>query len=433
MTFLVVGMSHRSAPIRVLEHAALDHDGVIKLLHRALDSDDVGESVIVSTCNRVEIYVETDRFHGSVDEISSILAEHAQLSRDEFAANAYIHYDEAVVAHLFTVAAGLDSMVVGESQILGQVRSALHAAQSEGTVGTMLNTLFQQALRVGKRGHAETGIDRLGASVVSEAYDLAAGAMMGAHKQFLVVGAGSMAGLAVATLLRRDVRANQITVVNRTRFRADQLASTHGVKVADWSEIDGCLANSDVLISCTGANGIVFDRDLIKDAVQGRSFAIIDLALPHDVDQRLRDLAEVTLVDIAMLAEVLSGTEVAADVSAVRSLVSEEVAAFLVAREASRVTPTVVALRTMATNVVATEIDRLKDRHPDLDPTLEADISASLKRIADKLIHSPTVRVQELAAGPDGQTYADALADLFSLDPDAVNAVRRINEVGGDS
>ncbi|MBK5216262.1 MAG: glutamyl-tRNA reductase, partial [Propionibacteriales bacterium] len=220
MSFLVVGMSHKSAPIAVLEQTALDHDAVVKLLHQALESEHVSESVIVSTCNRVEVYVETDRFHGSVEEISALLADHGNLPREGFVSNAYVHYDEAAVAHLFAVTAGLDSMVVGESQILGQVRTALQAAQAEGTVGALLNTLFQQSLRIGKRGHAETGIDRLGASVVSEALDLAGVALIGADRRFLVAGAGSMAGLAVATLLRRDIRANQITVVNRTRERA---------------------------------------------------------------------------------------------------------------------------------------------------------------------------------------------------------------------
>jgi len=432
MSFLVVGMSHKSAPIAVLEQTALDHDAVVKLLHQALESEHVSESVIVSTCNRVEVYVETDRFHGSVEEISALLADHGNLPREGFVSNAYVHYDEAAVAHLFAVTAGLDSMVVGESQILGQVRTALQAAQAEGTVGALLNTLFQQSLRIGKRGHAETGIDRLGASVVSEALDLAGVALIGADRRFLVAGAGSMAGLAVATLLRRDIRANQITVVNRTRERANRLAAIHGVKVADWSELDAGLQNADVLISCTGAGAVVFDGARIERTMGDRHVTLVDLAVPHDIDQFVGNLDNVHLIDIATLAEVLAGTEIAADVAAVRTIVSDEVAAFLAARNASQVTPAVVALRTMATDVVAAEFERLQSRHHDLDDDLAADIRKTMRRIADKLIHNPTVRVQELAAGPDGLSYANALADLFSLDQAAVEAVTRINDVGGD-
>ncbi len=433
MSFLVIGLSHKSAPIAVLEQAVLDHEAVTKMLHRALDSDHVSESVIVSTCNRVEIYVETDRFHGGVEEISAMLADQGNLPRETFIKHAYVHYDDAAVAHLFSVATGLDSMVVGESQILGQVRTALQGAQAEGTVGALLNTLFQQALRIGKRGHAETGIDRLGASVVSKALDLASGGLVGADKRFLVAGAGSMASLAVATLLKRGVRTNQVTVINRTRERADRLATTHGVKVADWSEIEAGLRGADVLISCTGANGIVFDATGIERAMGGRDVTLIDLALPHDIEQSAQLQDRLVLIDIEMLADSVAQTDIANDVAAVKAIVASEVAGFLVARTASQVTPAVVALRGMATEVVDAELRRLHSRHRDLDDTLSADINQTMRRIADKLIHNPTVRVQQLAAGPDGLSYANALADLFALDPSAVDAVTRINDVGGQS
>ena len=173
MSFLVVGMSHKSAPIDMLERVSLDTDAAVKLAHHVLETPFVSEAVVISTCNRVEIYVEAERFHGSVEEVSAMLADHAGLDRDEFVRHVYVHYDEAVVAHLFAVASGLDSMIPGESQILGQVRDSLQDAQAESTVGSALNLLFQQALRVGKRGHAETGIDRLGPSIVTASLDAA--------------------------------------------------------------------------------------------------------------------------------------------------------------------------------------------------------------------------------------------------------------------
>lgn len=433
MSFLVVGLSHKSAPISVLEKAVLNHDAVVKMLHQTLDIDRVSESVIISTCNRVEIYVETDRFHGSVEEVSAMLADQGNLSRDGFVQHAYVHYDEAAVAHLFTVAAGLDSMVVGESQILGQVRTALRVAQAENTVGALLNPLFQQALRIGKRGHAETDIDTLGASVVSEALQLASPALDGADKRFLISGAGSMASLAVSTLLKRGVRANQITVANRTRERADQLAAVHGIKVADWSEVEAGLRHADILISCTGASEVVFDRQLIEDTMAGRTTTLIDLALPHDIDRSAGQLEGVRLIDLETLAQTVTGAHAADEVAAVRTIVATEVADFRTARAAAQVTPAVIALRTMATDVVDSELQRLQARHPELTDALAVDVSHTMRRIADKLIHTPTVRVQELASSPDGLSYANALADLFALDQASVEAVTSITEVGTES
>ncbi|MCW2752009.1 MAG: glutamyl-tRNA reductase, partial [Aeromicrobium sp.] len=226
MSVLVVGMSHKSAPLEVLEQVSLDVDASVKLSHLVLETPFVTESVVISTCNRVEIYVEAERFHGAVEEVSRLLAEHADLGRDEFVRHVYVHYDEAAVAHLFGVAAGMDSMILGESQILGQVRDALHGAQAESTVGPALNALFQQALRIGKRGHAETGIDRLAPSIVTAGLAAAGDVIDADDTRFLVAGAGKMANLTVRTLIERGVEPHRITVSNRTFQRAHQLVAS---------------------------------------------------------------------------------------------------------------------------------------------------------------------------------------------------------------
>ncbi|MCW2838903.1 MAG: glutamyl-tRNA reductase, partial [Aeromicrobium sp.] len=266
MSVLVVGMSHKSAPIDVLERAALDVDAAVKLSHRVLETDFVTESVVISTCNRVEIYVEAERFHGAVEEVSRLLAEHSGLDRDDFVRHVYVHFDEAAVAHLFGVAAGMDSMILGESQILGQVRDSLHSAQAESTVGSCLNALFQQALRIGKRGHAETGIDRLAPSIVTAGLDAAGPVVDAEGTRFLVAGAGTMASLAVRTLVDRGVDPHRIMVANRTYQRAYALVATFGVSAVRWQAMDVELSAADVLISCTGAAGAVFDRDRIATA-----------------------------------------------------------------------------------------------------------------------------------------------------------------------
>jgi len=249
MSVLVVGMSHRSAPIELLERVSLDPSAAVKLSHLALEAPSVTESAVISTCNRVEIYVETDRFHGAVEEVSRLLAEHAHLDRDQLVSNVYVHYDDSAVAHLFAVASGLDSMIIGESQILGQVRDTLLTGQAESTVGSALNALFQQALRIGKRGHAETGIDHLAPSIATAALDAAGEIATLPTTRFVVVGAGAMAVLAVRSLVDRGVDPSRITVVNRTTERGEDLAESVGANAAEWGELDTVLVDADVVIS----------------------------------------------------------------------------------------------------------------------------------------------------------------------------------------
>jgi glutamyl-tRNA reductase len=426
MSILVVGISHRTAPVDVLERVALDDESARKLSADLLDSEHVSEAVVISTCNRVEVYVAVDRFHGSVEDVSRILAERAGTGRDTVVRHLFVHYDEAAVAHLFRVAAGLDSMVVGESQILGQVRIALQRAQEQATAGTILNALFQQALRVGKRGHAETGIDQAGRSVVTAALDhveRSIGALAGAR--VLVVGAGAMSGLAVSTLVARGL--TDIRIANRTPERAERLATGVGGDVVAWQDLPAALADADVVISGTGSIGVVIETPWIAAALRHRDahqpYAVVDLALPHDVDPAVADLPGVHYVGLATLVEHLQDGPVADDVRAVRAIVGEEVSAFLSVRAAARVTPTVVALRSMATEVVDREIERLDARLPGLDERTRDELVQTVRRVADKLLHSPTVRIKELAEGARGVDYAVALTDLFRLDPASVDAV----------
>jgi len=427
MSVLIVGMSHKSAPIELLERVSLDPSAAIKLSHMAMEAPSVTEAAVISTCNRVEIYVETDRFHGAVEEVSRLLAEHAHLDREQLVANVYVHYDDSAIAHLFAVASGLDSMIIGESQILGQVREALLTGQSESTVGSALNALFQQALRIGKRGHAETGIDQLAPSIATAALDAAGPVTSAPDSRFVVVGAGAMATLAVRALVDRGADPRRVTIVNRTAERGAELADAVGARTTSWDGLDAALAEADVIISCVGAAGIVLDADGLASA--SRPLTVLDLALPRDVARDVADLPGVTVIDLSVLADQAGRVELADDISVVRAIVDDEVGTFLAAKSASRVTPTVVALRTMATSVVEAEAERVASRLGPLTPEELLEVRRALQRVADKLIHAPTVRVQELVDGPTGLTYADALTDLFALDPAAVEAVTR---VGGD-
>ncbi|MBT2446129.1 glutamyl-tRNA reductase [Streptomyces sp. ISL-43] len=566
MSLLVVGLSHRSAPVSVLERASLPADAKVKLLHDTLAAEPAAEAAVLATCNRIELYADVDKFHAGVAELSTLLAQHSGVALEELTPYLYVHYEDRAVHHLFSVACGLDSMVVGEGQILGQIKDALALGQELHTAGRLINDLFQQALRVGKRAHSETGIDRAGQSLVTFGLEQLAVHVpveeWAAGKRALVIGAGSMSSLAAATLAR--VGFAEIVVANRTAERAERLAEILvasgagvGASAVPMSVVADELTRVDVVVSCTGATGLVLTGDDVAAAVEagpagtvpyppfhrspgepgpfdgaeppagagtrtpapqtpagldselvarlvaasaggqriadggavrskvaveesdgcpvgldsptsgGRAaltgvdasslelhgtwadqgeaaaqrqprkgarslvdaqpvrLALLDLAMPRDIDAAVHRIPGVRLVDIESLAEASADAPMAADVDAVRGIVAEEVAAFGAAQRAAHITPTVVALRAMAAEVVAMEVARLDGRVPDLDDRQRAEVTQTVRRVVDKLLHAPTVRVKQLASEPGGAGYAEALRELFDLDPQTVASVSR--------
>ncbi|MEU4053951.1 glutamyl-tRNA reductase [Streptomyces olivaceus] len=572
MSLLVVGLSHRSAPVSVLERASLSADAQLKLVQDTVAAEPAAEAAVLATCNRIELYADVDKFHAGVAELSTLLAQHSGVGLEELTPHLYVHYEDRAVHHLFSVACGLDSMVVGEGQILGQIKDSLARAQDLHTAGRLLNDLFQQALRVGKRAHHETGIDRAGQSLVTFGLEqLSAGAdvqQWARGKKALVIGAGSMSSLAAATLARAGV--TEIAVANRTFERAERLAQilSEGddtdvlARAVPMDSVPGELTRADVAVSCTGATGLVLTADAVAATLEGRTgepaaalvagdpadeagatgvrdgrpsaetplpgagtaaggdencpldlssvssvpsgfsvmgeaavagldaatleqhgawaaggtavertrepgrpgpeadtelitalaatatrsgriperrrpepvaevprpqpvLFLLDLAMPRDVDAAVHRLAGVRLVDIESLADASADAPMAADVDMVRRIVADEVAAFGAAQRAAHITPTVVALRSMAAEVVAGEIARLEGRLPGLDDKHRAEITQTVKRVVDKLLHAPTVRVKQLAAEPGGAGYADALRTLFDLDQETVASVSR--------
>jgi glutamyl-tRNA reductase len=436
VSVLVVGLSHKTAPVATLERAAVSGDSLGKLLRDVALLPDIAEAFVISTCNRVEVYAEVDRFHGGVNGVCELLAQYSDIPAAELTGSLYVHYEDRAVQHLLAVASGLDSVVVGEDQILGQVRTALRVAGEHGTLGRSLRDLGRLALRAGKRARAETGIDRLGISLVSVGTQLAAGQLGEggntsrlAGRNVLIVGAGAMSGLAVATAARSG--ASRVTVANRTRAKAERLAAGVDGEVADLADLPQAIAESDLVISCTGAGSLVITEHVVSAALAaraaGRPLVLLDLAMPRDVDPAAAALPGVSVIGMDELRG-SGGAAVGADeVAAVRAIVEEEFAAYGSAVRAARVTPTVVALRAKAATVVDAELARLTGRLSEdgLSGQVLEEIAQTVRRVVDKLLHAPTVRVKELASSPGGEEYAAALRVLFDLDPRAVEAVTR--------
>ena len=447
MSVLVVGLSHKSAPVAVLERATVSGDTLTKLLRDVVHAEPVAEAFVVSTCNRVEVYAEVDRFHAGVTAICELLARHCGVPSQELTQYLYVHYEDRAVSHLLAVAAGLDSMVVGEDQILGQVRSAVKLAEEHATAGRVLGELGRLALRTGKRARTETAIGRAGLSLLSVAIELAAdclgplrpGTDTLAGRDVLIVGAGSMSGLAAATAARTG--AASITVANRTRGHAERLAasvSTAPATATGLDDLPAAIAATDVVISCTGAAGQVITADMVSAALAAGTAAgkapsnprgalvIVDLAMPRDVEPAVASLPGVVLIGMDQLSEHASAVR-DDDVAAVRAILEAELAAYQSALDAARVAPTVVALRAKAANVVDAELARLAGRlnADGLSGHALDEIAQTVRRVVDKLLHAPTVRVKELAGSPGGEEYAAALRVLFDLDPRAVEAVTR--------
>jgi len=444
VSVLLFGVSHRSAPVSVLEQLSTDESDQVKIIDQVLQSPLVTEAMVLSTCNRVEVYAVVDAFHGGLSAIGQVLAEHSGMSMGDLTKYAYVRYSEAAVEHLFAVASGLDSAVIGEQQVLGQVRRAYANAEANRTVGRVLHDLAQRALSVGKRVHTETAIDAAGASVVSVALDIAGRRLAGAGRPATsdsglagrtaaVVGAGSMGGLSAAHLVRAGV--THIHVVNRSLPRAERLAESIreqgvGAEALTLDHLATALAAVDVVVSCTGAVRPVVSLADVHHALANarrdeaaQPLVLCDLGMPRDVDPAVAGLPGVSVVDMDRVQREPSARAAATDAEAARQIVAGEVAAYLAGQRMAEVTPTVTALRQRAADVVEAELLRLENRLPGLEDTQRIEVARTVRRVVDKLLHAPTVRVKQLASAPGGDTYAEALRELFELDPQAVDAV----------
>ncbi len=419
MSILVIGVNHRSGPLSVLERVALADDQLPKALDRLAARDNVREVVLVSTCNRTEVYAVAEKFHGAYADIRDFFCEIGDLSADDLHPHLYSHHDDAAVTHLFEVAAGLDSAVVGETEVLGQVRHAWEVAQRRGAARTTMNLLFRHAIGVGKRARTETGIARGTASVSHAAVEMATEHLGGLDgRRVAVVGAGAM-GEGIAVALRRS-GAGEVVVVNRTAERGDALARRIDGRATGIDQLASVLADTDVAITCTGSGVPIVDRALVDAAVAGRGtrpLLLVDIAVPRDIAPDVHGVDGVVVLDLDNLsAWAERGREQRhAEVERVREIVADEVERFAVEATALQAAPLVAGLRERAEEIRQTELTRHGKQLAHLDDASRELVEAITRGLVAKLLHEPSVRLRNQAGSPRGERNAAAVADLFDL------------------
>lgn len=420
-SLVVVGLNHRTAPIALLEQLAVSEELLPKALHDLGAREDVLEGVILSTCNRIEIYAAVSRFHAGAQDLRNFMSEFCHIAPEDFADELYTYHDEGAVRHLFRVAAGIDSMVVGESEILGQVRRAYQRADEEGTVHRLLGAAFRQALRVGKRARNETEIGRNPVSISSAAVELARRAFADktlSGKKVLIVGAGKMGTLAAQALAKAG--AGEITVVNRTEERAVDLAELFEAKSLPFEELESGVADVDILICSTTAPEALLDRSAIERAMEGRAdrpLFIVDIAVPRDVVPAAGEVPGVVLRDIDDLGTVVENNRGSrlVEVSEVEEIVAAEVQHFLAWERSTEFGPTAAALIEKADGIRRAEMERIQPQLQGMTPQQVEAVEHLTRRMVAKIFHTPLAHAKKTANTKQGSLYLNALRELFEL------------------
>jgi glutamyl-tRNA reductase len=420
VSVVVIGLNHRTAPLDLLERMTIGDGQLPKALHDLCTREHISESLVLSTCNRTEVYAVAERFHGAYSDIRGFLADFSYLPPEDFSDHLYVHYDSAAAAHLLAVTAGLDSAVLGESEIQGQVKVAWERARDEGTAGPALNLLLRHALEAGKRARTETGIARNIASVSQAAVAMTGQRLGGvAGRTVVVLGAGEMGeGMAVALA---GAGAGDVLVANRTQARAAELAARVGGRAVPLVELPERLAEVDVLLTSTGSRAPMIERADLEPVMAGRAdrpLLIVDIAVPRDVDPAVAQVPGVTLLDMDDLRGFAAAgvAERRREVAAVEAILDEELERYVGATSAREVAPMIVALRERAEAARSAELDRLRGRYDDLDERQLDMVDAVTRGLVAKLLHQPTVVLKDAAGSPRGDRLVAALRELFEIE-----------------
>ena len=419
MSVVVVGLNHRTVPLEVLERMTVSEGRLSKALLDLRLRSHLSEAIVLSTCNRTEIYAVAERYHGALDDIRTFLSGLSGLDLPAFNDHLYAYHDDTAVAHLFKVVSGLDSAVLGESEILGQVRHAWERAAEEGATGPALDRLFERAISAGRRARAETAIARGTTSVSQAAVAMATERLGGlADRTVLVLGAGDVGeGMAVALSTVEGVR---ILVTNRTRTRGQRLAERVRGTVVPFGELGPALIEADLLLTSTGAAEIVVSADDVEHVMAeraGKPLLIVDVAVPRDVDAGAATIPGVTLLDMDDLRSFAEANEQGrrAEVGHVEDILAEEVERYLVSANARQVAPIVASLYERAEALRLAELERFRARLADLEPKEREAVEALTRGIVAKLLHEPTVRLKDAAGTGRGDRLGDAIRSLFDL------------------
>jgi glutamyl-tRNA reductase len=422
MPILTLGISFRRAPIELLERLSFADGDLVKGYRHALDMEAVEEAVILSTCNRVEIYANVPSYHAGFLALKRILTETRGVAPEELAEPLYSHWEQDAADHLFAVASGLDSMVIGETQIHAQVREALRAAEAEGASGPATRSLFHAAGRAGRRARAETSLGAAPDAFVALGADLAAetlGDLKG--RDVVVVGAGQMAGLAVKHLRERGV--GSVRVLNRSLERARALAERSGGGYAGLDQLSSAIAGADLVVSATGAAEAVIDAGMVGAALGGNrrsALVLLDLAVPRDVDPNVEAFEGVRLIDIRSIRDRLmaQGDTTTEAIARAHEIVAEEVRRWVVRRRSDALAPLIRAVRARGDEAVRSELARYASRLSDLTPEQRGAVEALARGIAAKLLHDPIVELKERSEPGADDLHAKLLIELLRLDPD---------------
>ena len=427
MSVIVVGLEQRHAPLELLDRVSVTESETAKALGRLRDQPNLSEAVLVSTCLRTEVYAVVERFHDGVAEIQEFLAEVSGSPADALSEYCTIRFDDDVTEHLFAVASGLESAVLGESEVLGQVRRAWERAQGEHASGPVLGALFRHAVETGKRVRSETaiarGITSLSHGAVALAADRRPGGLAGAR--VLVVGAGEMGEGVAQALAGRGV--DHLVVANRTPERAEAVVAAlapgvaGSVVSADLDGLDALLGAADVVITTVGTSHALVDREMLGSAVATRTgrddLVVVDLGMPRNVQPESSTLAGLVLLDMedlrAAVAEAIGSRQ--DEVAAATGIVSDEVERYRAASRARDAAPVVSALRSRVEEARLAELDRLRSKRTDLDEAQWEQVDAVTRSLVAKLLHQPTVALKEAAGTPRGERLVEALRALFDL------------------
>jgi glutamyl-tRNA reductase len=416
MTIVNIGLSHRIAPVEVLEKLAVPPALLAEVLGRLHAVPAIDEVAVLSTCNRIEIYAVTQ---GCAEQVTrtvvDLLATRGGLAAGEISRMAGVRVDAAAVEHVFAVACGLDSMAVGEDQIVAQVRAAARAAAEAGTSGAVLTGLIDAALRVSRRARTETAISMAGISLARAGLELADAQLGGlAGRHAVVLGTGSVGRLAAR--LVRQAGVGRLSVASRTEARGREVAAAVDGTPLRVADVPATLAHSDLLITATGNLRPVVPADEVRMAREragDRPLFVLDLGMPPDVEPAVGRLPGVTLVDIGTIGRHLGDQDVPDDIPRVRAIVAAEVAAYLDRRNEAVAVPFIGAMHAHVRELAETELLRLHARLPNLSDEQRAETAATVYRVLRKFLHQPTVRAKQLSADPERTVYLDALREIF--------------------